>query len=89
MVIWTCLDRLLAIMGYIRGEWDSLPYAARPFIYAHRIFYMDSRKYRNVFWGLGIPKPNRYMESRSFRKSEFMALVSDCQLSYSSDVKTS
>lgn len=72
------LSGLVIIMGYIRGEWSSLPYAARTFFCTHRIFYMDSGKYRYVFWSLEISKPNRYMESCTPWKGKFMALASDC-----------
>lgn len=78
VAIWACHHCLLANMGYIRGEWSSLPYAARTFFCTHRIFYMDSGKYRYVFWSLEISKPTRYMESCTPWKGKFMALASDC-----------
>lgn len=55
VVIRACHHCLLANMGYIRGEWSSLPYAARTFFCTHRIFYMDSGKYRYVFGAWKYP----------------------------------
>ncbi len=57
---------------------NSLSYANRTFFCAHRIFYMDSRKYCNILWGLEISKPSRCMESRTYRKGEFMGFTRDC-----------
>lgn len=87
VAVWNGSDCFLEILGQLRGRRNPIPYAACTFFCAYRILHMDSGKYRNILWGLGIPQSGRCMEPRSFGEGEFMAFISDRQLSYSGDVK--
>lgn len=54
VVIRACHHCLLANMGYIRGEWSSLPYAARTFFYTHRIFIWIAENIATFFGAWNI-----------------------------------